>query len=104
MAFPLSATRAIHSRSLWSTTVCAWLLLLLAGSLAWAEGPVQSILQLSEYQKQDWQVEDGLPENNVRMIAQRPDGMLLLATSSGLSTFDGLHFQDLSVPGKAGEA
>jgi len=32
-----------------------------------------SILKLSEYQKQDWQVEDGLPENNVRMIAQRPD-------------------------------
>ena len=40
-------------------------------------------LRLSEYQKQDWQVEDGLPENYVRMITQRPDGVLLLATSSG---------------------
>jgi len=56
-----------------------------------------SILKLSEYQKQDWQVEDGLPENNVRMIAQRPDGLLLLATSSGLSTFDGQHFQRLPI-------
>jgi hypothetical protein len=37
-------------------------------------------LRLSEYQKQDWQVEDGLPENYVRMITQRPDGVLLLAT------------------------
>lgn len=56
-------------------------------------------LRLSEYQKQNWQVEDGLPENNVRMIAQRPDGRLLLATSSGLATFDGLHFQPLPVAG-----
>lgn len=54
-------------------------------------------LQLSEYQKHDWQVEDGLPENNVRMVAQRPDGTLLLATSSGISSFDGLHFHPLPI-------
>ena len=57
--------------------------------------PPFSTLRLSEYQKQDWQVEDGLPENNVRMIAQRPDGGLLLATASGLVTFDGHRFQAL---------
>jgi ligand-binding sensor domain-containing protein/signal transduction histidine kinase len=51
--------------------------------------------RLSEYQKHDWQVEDGLPENNVRMIAQRPDGTLLIATSSGIDSFDGLHFYPL---------
>ncbi len=61
-----------------------------------AERPV---LRLSEYQKQSWQVEDGLPENNVRMIGERSDGRLLLATSVGLSTFDGLHFQALHLPG-----
>ncbi len=62
-------------------------------------------LRLSKYQKQNWQVEDGLPENNVRMIAQRPDGRLLLATSSGLSSFDGLRFQSLPLSGLAdGEA
>ena len=62
-----------------------------------------SNLKLSEYQKQDWQVEDGLPENNVRMIAQRPDGTLLLASSSGIASFDGQHFRALSIsdPGKA---
>lgn len=50
-------------------------------------------------------MEDGLPENNVRMITQRPDGLLVLAMSSGLATFDGLHFQNLSIPGDAdGEA
>jgi hypothetical protein len=51
--------------------------------------PPFSMLMLSEYQKQNWQVEDGLPENNIRMIAQRPDRALLLATASGLITFDG---------------
>jgi signal transduction histidine kinase/ligand-binding sensor domain-containing protein len=56
--------------------------------------PPFSTLMLSEYQKQNWQVEDGLPENNIRMIAQRPDGALLLATASGLITFDGLRFQN----------
>jgi ligand-binding sensor domain-containing protein/signal transduction histidine kinase len=59
--------------------------------------PPSSLLRLSEYQKQDWQVEDGLPENNVRMIAQRPDGMLVLATSSGLVTFDGQRFQNMRI-------
>ena len=52
-------------------------------------------LRLPEYQKTNWQVEDGLPENNVRMIGEQPDGHLLLATSAGLATFDGLHFEPL---------
>jgi ligand-binding sensor domain-containing protein/signal transduction histidine kinase len=64
----------------------------------------QAALPLSEYQKQVWQVEDGLPENNVRMITQLPDGSLLLATASGLTTFDGLHFQSFPVPDIDGEA
>jgi ligand-binding sensor domain-containing protein/signal transduction histidine kinase len=62
-------------------------------------------LRLPDYQKQNWQVEDGLPENNVRMIGQRADGRLVLATSSGLATFDGLHFQEFAVSGSSdGEA
>ena len=56
--------------------------------------PTPTTLRLSEYQKQDWQVEDGLPENYVRTITQRPDGILLLATSFGLATFDGQRFQN----------
>ncbi len=91
----------------WATT-CAiarfavdrvWLLLILCcfGGAAVHAAPPYSNLRLSEYQKQDWQVEDGLPENNVRMIAQRPDGALLLATSSGLATFDGQRFQNVPI-------
>src|ERR1700761_4132298 len=69
-------------------------LLLLAGLSARAETYLQAPLRLrlSEYQKQNWQVEDGLPESNVRQIAQAPDGRLLLATFSGVLTFDGQRF------------
>lgn len=58
-------------------------------------------LRLAEFQKQEWQVEDGLPESNVRMIAQRQDGALLLATFSGVSTFNGQNFQRLEMPNAA---
>ena len=85
-----------------------WLLAVLffAGAgIAYPASEGHTTLRLSEYQKQYWQVEEGLPENNVRMITQRPDGLLLLAMSSGLATFDGLHFQNLSIPGDVdGEA
>ncbi|WP_244501906.1 sensor histidine kinase [Terriglobus roseus] len=53
-------------------------------------------LRLSEYQKQNWQVEDGLSESNVRQIAQGPDRKLLLATFSGVLTFDGQRFAPVS--------
>src|SRR5882724_7779672 len=72
-------------------------MLALALSSALAYGQVSTHLRLSEYQKTEWQVEDGLPENYVRMIAQRPDGVLLLATSSGLATFDGQRFQNVPI-------
>jgi ligand-binding sensor domain-containing protein/signal transduction histidine kinase len=80
----------------YGNTVCAILLFCFATMFSLAEAP-PTTLRLSEYQKQDWQVEDGLPENNVRMIAQRPDGALLLATSFGLATFDGMHFQGVPI-------
>jgi len=72
------------------------LFVLALATISYASPPF-STLRLSEYQKQDWQVEDGLPENNVRMIAQRPDGMLVLATSSGMATFDGQRFQSMPI-------
>ncbi len=81
-----------------SLNLVAISLIIIAGTVLPAVA-ADAHLRLSEYQKQDWQVEDGLPENNVRMIAQQPDGRLLVATASGLATFDGLHFQSLSLPG-----
>ena len=53
-----------------------------------------------EYQKQNWQVEDGLPENEVRAVVQQPNGMLLVATSAGLASFDGQRFEAFAIPGE----
>ena len=52
---------------------------------------------LSEYQKQDWGVEDGLPQGNVRTIIQDPSGVLLIGTGGGMATFDGLRFTPVKV-------
>lgn len=54
-------------------------------------------MKISEYQKQDWQVEDGLPQSNIRMIVQTPDGNLLIATSGGMVSFDGVRFRPVKV-------
>jgi len=69
---------------------------LLAAALQ-AHARTESPLRISEYQKQDWQVEDGLPQSNVRMIIQTADGNLLVATSGGLVSFDGMHFVPVKV-------
>jgi Two component regulator propeller len=49
-------------------------------------------ISLSEYQKQEWHVEDGLPQGNVRAITQAPDRALMIGTSEGVATFDGIRF------------
>ncbi len=47
---------------------------------------------LTQYQSRLWQAEDGLPRNNVRALALRPDGQILVAASGGVATFDGARF------------
>lgn len=75
---------------------CALLLLFLVAHSAVSQPlSTHSSLHLSEYQKQNWQIEDGATDNNIRMITQQADGAILLATSSGLATFDGQRFQPL---------
>ncbi len=55
---------------------------------------------LSEYHKQDWQVEDGLPHGNVRALAQDENGALLIGTGAGLAAFDGLRFTPVKIDDK----
>jgi ligand-binding sensor domain-containing protein/signal transduction histidine kinase len=69
----------------------ALLLVALAGCLPATAANVR----LSEYQKQEWQVEDGLPQSELRAIAQEPGGRLLIATYGGVAAFDGLHFSPI---------
>jgi ligand-binding sensor domain-containing protein/signal transduction histidine kinase len=75
--------------------------LVTCAAAAQSPGVSKGNLSLSEYQKQEWQVEDGLPANNVRCIAQRADGSLVIASSSGISIFDGLHFRPQPISGYA---
>jgi signal transduction histidine kinase/ligand-binding sensor domain-containing protein len=44
-----------------------------------------------------WQTEDGLPNNSVEGVAQTTDGYLWVGTPTGLSKFDGLHFETVSL-------
>ncbi|HET8646229.1 MAG TPA: two-component regulator propeller domain-containing protein, partial [Vicinamibacteria bacterium] len=47
---------------------------------------------LTQYGHDAWQVEDGLPQSNVKAIHQTRDGYLWLATEEGLARFDGVRF------------
>jgi ligand-binding sensor domain-containing protein/signal transduction histidine kinase len=44
------------------------------------------------YSHKVWRIEDGLPQNRIRTLAQTPDGYLWIGTSEGLARFDGLRF------------
>lgn len=45
------------------------------------------------YHVRNWQIEDGLPQNNVQKITQTADGYLWLATPNALARFDGRTFK-----------
>lgn len=49
-------------------------------------------LKPTQYIYQDWQVEDGLPQNSVFAVEQTRDGHLWLGTQEGLVRFDGIDF------------
>jgi ligand-binding sensor domain-containing protein len=55
---------------------------------------------LSEYQKRDWHVEDGLPQGNVRTIVQSSGEALLIGSGGGMASFDGVCFMPLKVDGQ----
>ena len=63
--------------------------------VAWSAGSAFALdpsLRVSQYHKQYWQVEQGLPHSYVTAIAQGSDGYLLVGTDEGLARFDGLNF------------
>ena len=63
--------------------------LLLAFSQASALDPD---MLLTQYVRNAWQIENGLPQNTVESIARTPDGYLWLGTQEGLVRFDGVRF------------
>jgi ligand-binding sensor domain-containing protein/signal transduction histidine kinase len=64
-------------------------LLLLCGARALALDPGR---ELSQFSRQVWQTENGLPQNTVHAVIQTRDGYLWAATEEGLARFDGLGF------------
>lgn len=44
-----------------------------------------------------WQMEDGLPNNNVQAITQTKDGYLWVGTREGLARFDGVNFKRITL-------
>jgi signal transduction histidine kinase/ligand-binding sensor domain-containing protein/ActR/RegA family two-component response regulator len=59
----------------------------LSAAPALADPPVR--LALDDYVRRVWTTSDGLPQNSVRSIVQSAEGHLWLATSEGLTRFDG---------------
>ncbi len=66
---------------------------LLLQCVAWASlDPGKAITQ---YTRQFWQTDAGLPQQSVTALAQTPDGFLWLGTEEGLVRFDGAQFTTL---------
>ena len=68
--------------------VAALLLSLAAPAVA-----LEPSTSLANYGRQAWAMENGLPQNTVRALAQTQDGFLWLGTEAGLVRFDGVEFQ-----------
>jgi len=74
-------------------TIGSALLTILISGASYALDPS---LRVSQYHKQYWEVEQGLPHSYVTAIAQDARGYLLVGTDEGLAQFDGLTFRQLS--------
>ncbi len=70
------------------------ILLFLGGAFCGrAESPPPATKDLqSEYVVDNWQTEDGLPDNFINDVARSADGYLWIATFNGLARFNGLEF------------
>nr|MCU0247057.1 hypothetical protein [Bryobacter sp.] len=66
---------------------------LVAATFSFALQALDPSLSVSQYHKQYWQVEQGLPHSYVPSIRVGPDGYLLVATAEGLARFDGISFR-----------
>ncbi len=68
-----------------------WIILTLVWLLG--AGDFSTLVSASpNYFVRAWQIEQGLPQNNVSAVIQTHDGYLWVATYSGLARFDGVHF------------
>ena len=69
--------------------LCSVILLCFGCPLALALDPTRDV---SEFNRQVWLTENGLPQNTVHSIVQAQDGYVWIATEEGLARFDGIRF------------
>jgi signal transduction histidine kinase/ligand-binding sensor domain-containing protein len=67
--------------------------LALALAIPRAAVALDPLLRVSQYHKQYWGVQEGLPHSYVTAVAHAPEGFLLVGTDEGLARFDGLEFR-----------
>jgi signal transduction histidine kinase/ligand-binding sensor domain-containing protein/DNA-binding response OmpR family regulator len=71
------------------------LAILFGSALALHARPVQALdptRRITQYVVDNWQIQQGLPQNTVQALAQTRDGYLWLGTQEGLVRFDGARF------------
>src|SRR5581483_1012487 len=71
----------------------AWLL---SGAVCVIAPVAKAIPANSTWFARGWQLEDGLPNNNVNALAQTDDGYLWVATITGVARFDGVQFEHIA--------
>jgi ligand-binding sensor domain-containing protein len=87
----MDAYRAIAGRTVGAAI---WLLLTACALFAMSR-PAHALdpqLAVSQYVFDNWQIQQGLPQNSVEGLAHTPDGYLWLASHEGLVRFDGVRF------------
>ena len=73
-------------------TVCILSSLLLLGFGCRQALALDPTRDLSQFNRQVWLTENGLPQNTVHSITQAKNGYLWIATEEGLARFDGIRF------------
>jgi len=70
----------------------AWRLVCVAALCAAPAFALDPARPLTQYGREVWRSEQGLPQNSVQALAQTRDGYLWLGTQEGLARFDGVRF------------
>ena len=73
-------------------TVCILCSLLLVGFVCRQALALDPSRDLSQFNRQVWVTENGLPQNTVHSIVQTQNGYVWIATEEGLARFDGVRF------------
>jgi len=68
-------------------------------ALLWCAAPAYALdpaKPFSDFARDDWSAEQGLPQITVLSMAQGPDGYLWIGTQGGLARFDGIRFRNFT--------